>query len=722
MKRWLTGGLAGLATLVMVALAAPAANALVVHLSNGRYIGVYLRAGLSAAAFEHQTGARPLTTASRTASPATSADGLFYNGGPVLHTTDPYLVFWDPSSAITTASRHVMTQYFTDAAQDSSNPTDVYAYRILSQYTDSGGSSAQGQTFSAGTQVINDAQAYPSTDTTTCTAAERQGFAHCITDDQIQTEVTRLINAGHPTGIGANAPIYFVVTPQNVNVCINGGGGCANDAFCAYHSSYTGPGSSSVIYASIPFTLGASCQESGVNPPTQEPNGDVADVITDNMSHENAEAITDPLVGSGDYAWLTSNGEEVADQCEEYGPYDPNDPGGSPTNPDAYMPELGGSQSAGTLYDQSINGDHYFTQTLWSNSTSNCEATATISPSFTAPATAVSGAGTSFDPTASSSTDGYTSTTWNWGDGSPNTVVAGAPTTTSHTFSAPGSYTVTLTLVDAGGRSAQVSHTVAVGSPPTAAFSETPSVAETGSPIAFSGSASDPNPGQSITGYSWNFGDGSPAGTGAALSHAYATPGTYAVTLTATGSEGFTASVVHTVTVVAVPVAIPTLTTAKPVAGSPVSFSGASSPGGISAWAWSFGDGATGSGAAPQHTYAKPGTYTVTLTVTDPSGFTATQSLPVTVVAPGKITGVSVKRLKGKYYLVVTVSRAGTIRVGSAKVTLKRPGKASFKLSLSGAEQGRIAKHETVPQKLTIKYTPLLGPPLRLVTTVKVKP
>lgn len=118
---------------------------------------------------------------------------------------------------------------------------------------------------------------------------------------------------------------------------------------------------------------------------------------------------------------------------------------------------------------------------------------------------------------------------------------------------------------------------------------------------------------------------------------------------------------------VAVPVANPALGTARPVAGSPVSFNGVASTGAISAYAWNFGDGAVDSGVTTSHTYAKPKTYTVTLTVTDPAGFTSTRSLTVVVAAPGKITGWSVTRVQGKYYLVVTVTRAGTIRVGSAK-------------------------------------------------------
>ena len=53
-------------------------------------------------------------------------------------------------------------------------------------------------------------------------------------------------------------------------------------------------------------------------------------------------------------------------------------------------------------------------------------------------------------------------------------------------------------------------------------------------------------------------------------------------------------------------------------------------------YAWTFGDGASGSGVSPAHTYADNGAYTVSLTVTDPSGASHTAQSTVTVanVAP----------------------------------------------------------------------------------------
>jgi hypothetical protein len=75
--------------------------------------------------------------------------------------------------------------------------------------------------------------------------------------------------------------------------------------------------------------------------------------------------------------------------------------------------------------------------------------------------------------------------------------------------------------------------------PPTASFTIAPNPATSGSPVGFNGSGSSDVDG-SVAAYSWNFGDGSAAGSGAAPSHTYGAPGTYTVTLTVTDNGGET--------------------------------------------------------------------------------------------------------------------------------------------------------------------------------------
>ncbi|MFE4410865.1 ThuA domain-containing protein [Streptomyces sp. NPDC093064] len=64
-----------------------------------------------------------------------------------------------------------------------------------------------------------------------------------------------------------------------------------------------------------------------------------------------------------------------------------------------------------------------------------------------------------------------------------------------------------------------------------------------------------------------------------------------------------------------------------------VSFSatGKDADGDALTYSWDFGDGTTGTGESPQHTYRTNGTYTAAVTVTDPSGYTATANVHVVV-------------------------------------------------------------------------------------------
>jgi len=59
--------------------------------------------------------------------------------------------------------------------------------------------------------------------------------------------------------------------------------------------------------------------------------------------------------------------------------------------------------------------------------------------------------------------------------------------------------------------------------------------------------------------------------------------------------------------------------------------SGSTDDVGIVSYAWTFGDGATGTGITPAHTYATAGTYQVTLTVRDGGGLTNSLTKSVTL-------------------------------------------------------------------------------------------
>jgi chitodextrinase len=170
-------------------------------------------------------------------------------------------------------------------------------------------------------------------------------------------------------------------------------------------------------------------------------------------------------------------------------------------------------------------------------------------------------------------------------------------------------------------------------------FTISPTTAGEGQAILFDGSASTAPSNNPIDEFFWDFGDGSTA-TGVTVTHAYSRAGTYPVTLTIFDALGRGASTTKTVTITAsaAPVANFVSSPAAPARGTPVTFNGASSVAAtgrrIVSYSWDFGDPndrTPGTGVAPSHIYSAPGTYTVTLTVTDDLGRTGTRSASVTV-------------------------------------------------------------------------------------------
>ncbi len=232
-----------------------------------------------------------------------------------------------------------------------------------------------------------------------------------------------------------------------------------------------------------------------------------------------------------------------------------------------------------------------------------------------------------FDASASTDADEdgqVVSYAWNFGDGT-----TGTGATPQHTYMAAGTYNVVLTVTDNGGATASVTSLIVIDNPPPpTAFFVTNVSFQTAS---FDGGGSSAY-GGTIASYAWNFGDGT-TGTGDTAQHTYATAGNYTVTLNVTDSVGNTGTASEDLEVQDAPPPTAVFTsTATHLTGSFDATGSIANSGAITTYAWNFGDGTTGTGPTPQHTYTTAGTYTVTLTVTDNSRHTDTTSAPVTVV------------------------------------------------------------------------------------------
>jgi len=140
-------------------------------------------------------------------------------------------------------------------------------------------------------------------------------------------------------------------------------------------------------------------------------------------------------------------------------------------------------------------------------------------------------------------------------------------------------------------------------------------------------------PGEDITGFIWNFGDGSPEEFGGAITqHSYRAPGKYVVNVRATTTSGNQQGASKTVNVRAATVQARIL--ASRLSGTApltIAFDAASSTGNITSYLWNFGDGTQNDGKEAQHTFTSPGIYTVQLTVTDDTGKVSTSSITISV-------------------------------------------------------------------------------------------
>ncbi|MBI4321465.1 MAG: PKD domain-containing protein [Chloroflexi bacterium] len=175
--------------------------------------------------------------------------------------------------------------------------------------------------------------------------------------------------------------------------------------------------------------------------------------------------------------------------------------------------------------------------------------------------------------------------------------------------------------------------TLDTGTPPTANFTNMPAVGVLGEPVQFTDTSTDLD--SAIVSWSWELGDGTTS-TVQNPSYAYASAGTYAVTLTVRDPQNNVGSVVKNVKVTLPPTAAFTYSPAQPRVGESVQFTDTSSDadGSIVGRSWQFGDGGSSTLQNPTHAYGSPGTFTAVLTVTDNDGAARSYSRSIGIGSP----------------------------------------------------------------------------------------
>ncbi|MBL7199282.1 MAG: PKD domain-containing protein, partial [Anaerolineae bacterium] len=238
-----------------------------------------------------------------------------------------------------------------------------------------------------------------------------------------------------------------------------------------------------------------------------------------------------------------------------------------------------------------------------------------------------------------STTDGPPIASWRWsfGDGEGTS----AEQHPSHTYLMPGTYTVTLQVTDTLGYSDQGTSTVTVNAPDLdAAFDQSAAAVVVSTTVVFADRSTTDGP--PIASWGWSFGNGEGTSSEQHPSHTYSTPGTYTVTLQVTDTLGYSDQQTSVVVVNAPDlVAAFDQSAATVVEGNPIDFTDQSTTNGppIVSWQWNFGDGVgTSTEQHPVYTYTTPGTYAVTLGVTDALGYSDQVVVPNAVVVESACT------------------------------------------------------------------------------------
>ncbi len=401
--------------------------------------------------------------------------GLCWHGGPVMHRNETFAFTWDAQRHYWQTTRNFVEQFLGDVADGSGTFTSPYA--ITGGYSDASGRAANSSLFGGG--CIDFGQTGGSACKFGNLTGSGPGHAYsgggcpasgtsygsttnfvCLTDAQIQDEIKTMVTQTGMLGRVAKGytPLVVILTPTGVEDCLDANATVcsansgASARFCSYHSQVN-VGATDVSYVVQPWTPYTSCDEADVpdlssNPTPQQVAVDAGRRLASPLARSTLGAIVNPDVN----AWSALNGSEIGDN--------------------GCLPAPKGSQADRVTVGNS-GQNPYWIQREFDNSgliqadpnSPECAAGVTLVPAFVVPSSVNPGDVVDFDGsgTASSMVVPKTGYRWSFGDGTSSI----GPSVT-HSYTAPGTYSVKLTVTDRGGNVASLVGTITVlGKTPT---------------------------------------------------------------------------------------------------------------------------------------------------------------------------------------------------------------------------------------------------------------
>jgi hypothetical protein len=396
---------------------------------------------------------------------------LCWQGGPVLPSNETFALTWDPYRAYWEGTRGYVEQFLQDVANDSGSLSSPFA--VTSQYADNA-SLTPGSPFLVTGRALNNSKYgggcidygvrggsdcaigagtsqghdYPGTDAMGSCYVSGPSTPPCLTDSDIQGEVTAIASATRlvPLAQPGFSPVVVVLTPPGVVVCLDSGRAlCSANApshadFCSYHGQVDG-----IDYVVQPWTTYTGCDEPSLpalpaDPTAKQLSDDAGSRLVGPLSQGMIDTIVNPGVTNG---WIAESGAEISDNG-----------GCVPAGPTADTVTVGsGTYVIPREYDNAaaIESEPY---TYF-----GCAPNVVLGPSFVAPSAIDAGDVIELDGSASASTllvpnAGYQ---WNFGDG----TTASGPSVV-HSYGAGGNYNVTLKVTDRGGNTATLVQTIQV--------------------------------------------------------------------------------------------------------------------------------------------------------------------------------------------------------------------------------------------------------------------